>query len=371
MESARRWSGFVCPDCRFVFRVPRDHDGKGIVCPSCRRLLKIPVPGDLPTPLVAPLRRTAAEESPADEPPQMTRKKRRGKKPERGENLEWEHKNRGTRRGEKSQMRMMLIGGGILFALIVAGVIAGLYGGGPAGNAALVPTVLPKKAEPAKVDEAAIQRSESSLAAEAEPLARKFLEATEVEEILPLVRDPGVVESRIRKQYADGKIPAVGFSQFNVSGSGVRRGSAISYLVRTGDQEQKSMDFIDGPGGLKIDWESWVGWSEISWQELVQSKSTTAHVFRLYLSPVEYYNFDFKDDLKWQAYRLESPDQETSIYGYVEKGSMLDKQIRPTTDVKSLPLTLSLRFPEKAASSNQVLIERLVTDGWVEENEKP
>ena len=46
MESASRWSGYVCPDCRFVFRVPRDHDGKGIICPSCRRMLRIPTSAD-------------------------------------------------------------------------------------------------------------------------------------------------------------------------------------------------------------------------------------------------------------------------------------------------------------------------------------
>jgi uncharacterized protein YbaR (Trm112 family) len=63
-ESARRWSGYVCPDCRFVFRVPRDHDGKGLICPSCRRLLRIPGPDDTPPPLLAPLR---AVESPRPE----------------------------------------------------------------------------------------------------------------------------------------------------------------------------------------------------------------------------------------------------------------------------------------------------------------
>src|SRR6478752_8262245 len=90
MESARRWSGYVCPDCRFVFRVPRDHDGNGIVCPSCRRMLRIPTAGDTPPPLMVPLRRTAPElptpEQPApevsatgtDEPP-IVKRRRRGK----------------------------------------------------------------------------------------------------------------------------------------------------------------------------------------------------------------------------------------------------------------------------------------------------
>lgn len=51
-KSKRRWSGYVCPDCRLVFRIPMDHDGRGVVCPACIRLLKIPVQGESLPPLV-------------------------------------------------------------------------------------------------------------------------------------------------------------------------------------------------------------------------------------------------------------------------------------------------------------------------------
>ncbi len=40
--SKRRWSAYVCPDCRLVFRIPTDHDGRGVVCPCCARMLRIP-----------------------------------------------------------------------------------------------------------------------------------------------------------------------------------------------------------------------------------------------------------------------------------------------------------------------------------------
>lgn len=38
----RRWGGFLCPECSFIFRVPKDHDGVGTVCPACQQLLRIP-----------------------------------------------------------------------------------------------------------------------------------------------------------------------------------------------------------------------------------------------------------------------------------------------------------------------------------------
>ncbi|MEO7098882.1 MAG: hypothetical protein ABI162_05940, partial [Luteolibacter sp.] len=85
----------------------------------------------------------------------------------------------------------------------------------------------------------------------------------------------------------------------------------------------------------------------------------------------DYYNFDFNDDMKWQSYRLVSPDGEHAIYGYVEKSSLLDGRIRPNADVKSTPLMLSLKFPPGSTSSNQVLIDQFITEGWVEEKETP
>ncbi len=371
MESARRWSGFVCPDCRFVFRVPRDHDGKGIVCPSCRRILRIPAAGDAPTPLIVALRSTMAEEGVADDTANGARKKRRGRKPDRSENLEWERNYRPLRRGERKQMRLMLIGGGTLFALIVVGVIVALRGGKPLAKLTAVPQVPANKSSGAATAGPLNKRDEAALAAEAGSLARKFLEATRVEELLPLVRNPEIVESRIRKFYPEGKIPAAGLSQFSGGGNGEIRGAIISYSVRTRDQDERAMAFVDGPQGLKVDWESWVGWSEISWKEFLATKPTASRVFRVSLTPVDYYNFEFKEDLKWQSYRLESPDHEISVYGYVEKGSALDKQIRPASDVKAVLLMLSLKFSEGGLSSNQVLIERLVADGWVEETLKP
>jgi hypothetical protein len=56
-EKARRWGAYVCPDCRFIFRIPMDHDGIGTVCPSCRRMLRIPKEGDSVAPLMAPIKK--------------------------------------------------------------------------------------------------------------------------------------------------------------------------------------------------------------------------------------------------------------------------------------------------------------------------
>ncbi len=266
----------------------------------------------------------------------------------------------------------MLVGGAVLFALIVVGVVFSM-------NRVEKPVVrsVGQVAAPAvaatspKEAPAVVGRSDASLLAEAEPLARRFLEATSVAELLPLVRNPAVAEARMRAFYPAGKIEAAGLSQFNSGGGLSIRGKFVSLTVMTCGHEEKSLALIETPQGLKIDWESWVGWAEISWEDFLTSKPVVGHVFRVTVSAVDYYNFGFADESKWHSYRLLSPDGEHSIYGYVEKGSGLEQQIHTDGDTKSVTLMLSLKFPAGATSGSQVEIERLVAEGWVEEDDAP
>lgn len=268
-------------------------------------------------------------------------------------------------------MGMQLAGGALLLALIVAGVVISMNSGrkSPVPAPVEMPALTTAHEEPATGTTAPEPRGDIEFLAEAEPLARKFLEATTIGELLPLVRDPAAAEPRMRRFYPDGKVAAPGLSQFNASGEAASLGKLRSVVVTTRDFDNKALAFTDTAGDMKVDWESWVGWSDMTWDEFRASKPADGKVFRVTLSPVEYYNFKFSDDTKWQSYRLVSPDQEHSIYGYTERGSSLDQLIRPNADTKSVALMLSLKFPEGATADDQVVIERFVNEGWVEEGE--
>ncbi|MEO7098556.1 MAG: hypothetical protein ABI162_04285, partial [Luteolibacter sp.] len=238
---------------------------------------------------MAPLRRVVSGESGEDTAQAKTKKKRRGKKGAPDEEQEWARQGRGMRRGENTQMRLMLIGGTALFVLIVAGMIFATKSGKSSVNVPDLKSVSVEKNGSVTAPQA-VRRSEAVIAYEAKVLAEKFTQATRVEAILPLVRHPEVAEARVRKFYPDGKIPVVGIALFNSGGAPVSHGSIVSFNIRTGDQEEKTMTFIDGPQGLKIDWESWVGWSDISWADFLSNKPSDAHVFRVTLAPIDYYN---------------------------------------------------------------------------------
>lgn len=333
--------------------------------------MRIPASGDIPPPLVVQVNQEFPKDAAGEQTPKSPMNLRRRKKPRSGEEHSWEqapHSSRMTR-GEKRKMQMMLFAGGLLFAVMIAGVLM--------STLTRPPPVIPEVGKPVEKMTTAVevtpsaQRSEASILMEAELLVKKFLEASTVDEVLGTVRNPGVAEARMREFYPGGKIEPVGLSKFNSDSGMVMKGKLVSVVVITRNQGEKLLGLVDTPQGLKIDWESWAGWLELPWEKFLSTKPSTAHVFRVILSSVDYYNFGFSDDSKWRSYRLESPDKEHGIYGYVERGSELDKQLRPDADESDIMLTLALKFPLDSQSNSQVEIERFVCEGWVEEGESP
>ncbi len=336
-------------------------------------MLKIPVAGDTPPPLMATLRRADFEDDEVAEPQRRVKKRRRGKSANALANPSWERDHRGSRSGrsDNRQMRFLLISGVVLLALVGGGAYVAMNrDSGPPPVVEGPPT---EAATPTAAVESAPAgpRGDATLLAEAEPLVTQFLAAKSVDELLPLVRHPEITGPRMQAFYPDGKIHAPGLSKFN-SGSGIFvRGNLVSIPLITGELENRAIALIDGSEGLKIDWESWARWSDISLDEFMATKPTTSHVFRVTVSAVDYYNFGFSDESEWKSYRLISPDGADSLYGYVPKESVLDVRLQPPPDSKGVAWMLALKYPADATSGSQVEIERIVTEGWVETDEAP
>jgi hypothetical protein len=211
--------------------------------------------------------------------------------------------------------------------------------------------------------------SDAVFLATAEPMAETFLGASAVDDMLPLVRNPELAGKRMATFYSGGRITPVGLSAFNTYAEVDRLGPILSVMVRTNEFDEKRLHYIPTAEGLRIDWESWVGWSEMPWEEFMESRPSDPKLFRVMLNSIEYYNMAFADDRKWQSYRLLSPDGMTALYGYVEKESVINARLRPPPDTKEMYMTLMLRFPEDGSRREQVIIDRIVAEGWVIEGE--
>lgn len=353
-ESARRWTGFVCPHCRFVFRAQTNQNGQGVICPSCNRVLKIPTPEEHALPLVVPLSAKSLETS--------KKRKRHGSRKGLAAEDRWDRQKPTENRNETRQMAWMLGGGGVLLALVIVGVLRALTGG---ASSPVAQNPAPQSPPTQESPPAKQELTDKAFIAAAEPLANSFLSATTIEQILPLVRDPEAARPRILSRFPDGKIEPRRMTEFNAKANVLREGKALSVEVLYNGGVQDTMSFFQTPEGLKIDWESWMAWSELPWEEFLSSKPKEGKVFRAVHSAVEYYNFGFSNEREWQSYRIISADGEHSVYGYVPRDSPLDKKLRLSPDVKVARSTLLLKFPLDFDSRNQVLITDLLANGWV------
>jgi DNA-directed RNA polymerase subunit RPC12/RpoP len=375
MQTAQRWSGYVCPECRFVFRVPSDYSDAGIACPGCNGLMRIPREGDTPPPLLAPaVPSTTSAPNEEETAPAGTMRRGRGRRSGGdSDNPSWESEGSRIRHGETAALKWFLIVGIPLFFVLLAGVFFALRSPEPPPLAKLPrPAAIPAAPAAPAPDEsdvdipALMKRSEVALLEEAESLARNFLKATRVEEILPLISQPEAAQPRLRRHYPNGTIEPPGLTFFNPGGSVSYAGSLFSVAVTTGDFEQRHIVFLDGPEGLKIDWESWVGWSDMPWDEFIARRPVEPQTFRTTLSQIDYYNFDFTDESRWQSYTLASPDGEHLLYGYAEKDSVLNERLKPASPGATRAVMITLRFAPGATSRQQVIIDSFVADGWVD-----
>jgi hypothetical protein len=122
-------------------------------------------------------------------------------------------------------------------------------------------------------------------------------------------------------------------------------------------------------GGYRLDWEAYVGHSDLPWDVLRESRPEEAVVLRCYLLPDEYYNFGFGDAERWACFRLDSPDNHYAVYGYVERGSELERRLRDTLPLGggARPASLEVAYPEGGGrAGNQVEIIELLGSGWSE-----
>lgn len=364
MTEKRRWNAYVCPTCRLVFKIPNDTEQRGACCPACHQVLQIP---DHQSSDMVPIPDVSL---PTDEPKKI-RKRRKGSRANDAFSWEKESEPKLVRQGRRKSKPPIFT----ITSIIAGGLLAWLYvkeAGSKSPQSdqmveAPVITPPPKpqaQANPKELNTEPLEIPEEFIK-KAEEIAGKFLSAQSVDELRDLVRNPDVTIPRIMKLHPDGKIDMGGLYAFNPTDQFMMSGVFISVPVYTQNFEKRIIVFAETADGIRIDWESWVGWCEMGWEEFMNTKPTTGTLFRVKLNNTNYYNFNFSDDSKWRSYILLSHDKTHQIYGYVEQGSPAAVEIGNAIQPGDNYFTLSLRFPEKAESDNQVIIDRVISNGWV------
>lgn len=365
----RKWSGFVCPECRFVFRVPRDHDGKGVKCPSCSRLLRLPGDGDDVGRLVAGVKGHMLVDG-------VKVKRRHSSSRKEAVETGWEkptaRSSSSETAGKGTSRWLPVVAGAAVIAL--AGTGLWFFTRTPQE---LPPTAAPPLAthlppapdvgEPPTAEEPVavpVEEPAELLIAEAGKAAESFLAAGNVDDLLAASRPRPGLREKMELWYGTKGVPNEKMRSL-VPSSLRREGDCRLAVVRMDDDEERTMIFQKTGDGLKVDWESWVGWSSMTWEDFLKRKPTQETEFRIYANPTNYYNYDFTDETKWISFRLDAPTGEKWIYGYAPAGSEIASQMAAAVRSGRIPYTLMLKFPADSKAPNQVIISKIVAGGWM------
>ena len=395
-NAKQNWEGLVCPVCRFVFRVPMNHNGAGVVCPACAHLLQIPsvdqrrmvanaraqtsskasvsrhglkkdigdmmfkeAPGDAGSDIADDLEYLDA----SLQPKQLVDDSCEQDDAYPGLPA-WEQ-DRPVAASEPISALTWILSGSLLGVSIV---VVSIWLMVQSIDDDIRDDASDAIAEPQK-DISSIdtrQAEESRMMEESKKVVVEFLEAKTEADVEGLIRTPEVSTPRMRAWYDRDPWVTPGVRVVGHNNSIIINGDTITMDVQLDNFDIKKIALVKTAAGYKVDWESWVAWTSVNWQELFDLRPTEPVEVRVLCKRVNYYNRVFNDSTKWFAVRLSHPDSDKSIYGYID--SELPQFHRFITDLvreKEVSATLKIRYPQNSPVGNQVSIVEHMQSGWV------
>lgn len=189
---------------------------------------------------------------------------------------------------------------------------------------------------------------------------------------VPMVRDGGRVSALMKDYYevqggADPQPGAMsGKARYMIDGT------EILYFSFSSNRPTSSLEvaMLRGPEGkFLVDWESLIGYSEMSFLEFRTRKPIKPVMLRAYVRQFDYYNFEFSDATKYLCVKLSSENGESSIYAYAQRGTELARWLE--TDLATTGpngykgYTLQVSFPPDAQSNQCVILDKVTNSRWL------
>ncbi len=220
---------------------------------------------------------------------------------------------------------------------------------------------------------------------DARRVMKRFLEADSLEKMAAEVRHPELSRPRMERYYAANPLKPRKQRSESQSWSEIRIGD-IEFIRAAWELDDFrvypiALEIIPG-ADPKVDWESFVNWSELPWKDFLKTPPEQSVDFRVTVTHEpgdQYYNYSFKGrELDLMCFKIEDPERYGSCWAYCDKDSEAATQLlfnlkrsRQQGIVNSegkiaISCILRLRFPPEGMKTNQVMIEKFLHDNWVQ-----
>lgn len=206
-----------------------------------------------------------------------------------------------------------------------------------------------------------------------EESVRGYLAAESIESLLPFVRHPHRVQPLMEEYYREHQLQPTEFLRFNrMRSMGLENLPFLYGKVSLTDGSTRKLLIEElEDGAFRIDWESDVCYQPMAWSQYIAQRPHQSMNMRVKITPDTFYAYEFKDESRFQCYRITTRDSDEHLFGYVMKNSQTAKQInklmlksRQHGGGKNEPMILRLSFPKKTHSKRAVWIDALLAPRW-------
>ncbi len=224
----------------------------------------------------------------------------------------------------------------------------------------------------ALVDEEQEEREAEQLIDRIDKVLREFAEATSVDGLARLVRQPKRVAPLMRRYYADKQVFAGPLKSIKIL-EPVTLGNRGDFWVATvvlGDRKTRSLILEIGESGKPlIDWETFVCDQPMKWDDFARQRPTgTSLDFRVYVQSDYFFSHEFANSDQWACFRLTALGSGETLFGYARAGSPEAREIHDLLQAHrngQTSLILRLVIPEGLKSRSGVVIEKVLSPLWL------
>ena len=381
----------TCPSCGGRLRTSRASIGTQVGCPSCQTAILVRDPAAwAPAPMlvdprrklgIAPrgqdapvadasfkerLRRTTEAGLEVD-PNNPVMKRRDLRKSRQGNNQpDWESQSRrqSSRLGMRPRQRRLLIRLGSLGLLLILALSLLLWQRSQRrSRSASARAATAAAAEPKTLE----LQPTSSFRTEVWQTIQQFCAAASPAALLPLIRDPDRVGPALLRFYPPENpwAPLSLGAPPDLSALEVHRNFVLLDLPLA-DFSSRPIALEKTPAGFRVDWESFTGYSELSWPELRRTRPRSPVVLRAVLRPTDYFNLDFPSSTTHQSFKVSDLHSDHVLYGYAPLDSPVHLQLKKVLlNAPSVHAVLRVRYPQNSTNDRQLEITEVLEKGWI------
>jgi len=203
-------------------------------------------------------------------------------------------------------------------------------------------------------------------------LLRSFHNASSIEAMLPLVRDPERVRPLMENHYGRNPVPLVrlrSIRSLNPLTIGLSTKFWVASVTQSDDIAKNILIEIDDDGKPLIDWETYVCYQPMPWDDYATQRPTGVSLdFRVVARPDSFFSHEFSSASQWLCLQLNAPGSMEFLYGYASAESEVAAQIANLIHQNGdneTSMILRLLIPENLQSKRGVIVEKLVSTQWL------